>query len=94
MIHDNLLELYLNPLYLFPIIGVLFTGLVVHIFGFTSTSKHPPTVHLFSNGKDKRSHLVKKKKKEDRKEHKVVKNQTNGSIHNLDLNKSLKSSKG
>ena len=65
--NDNLLELYLNPTYLFPIIGALLSGLTVYLLGFNKTSSTPPTIQLFVNGKEKKPLVVgnKKDKKRD-----------------------------
>lgn len=59
---DNLVDLY-NPTYLFPVIGVLLSGLV-YIFGFNRTTKNPPTLQLFAYDKDDRkTHLNGKKER-------------------------------
>lgn len=63
LLSDNLVDLY-NPTYLFPLIGVLLSGLV-YIFGFNKTTKNPPTLQLFAYDKDDRKshHLSNKKEK-------------------------------
>lgn len=54
----SLIELY-NPLYMFPIIGVVFCALLVYAFGFKSESL-PPNFHDLDE--DKKDKSIKKKK--------------------------------
>lgn len=63
---DRLGELYLDPLYLLPIAGVLAFCFLVYAFGFKSTSSIPPTLHLLIDDDDRRPSR-KEKKKQDKK---------------------------
>lgn len=61
---DNIVSELYNPTYFFPIIGVLLSGLTVYIFGFTKTTKNPPTLQLLAYDKeDKKTQVINRKEK-------------------------------
>ncbi|XP_074592971.1 uncharacterized protein LOC141848800 [Brevipalpus obovatus] len=72
---DNIVNELYNPTYFFPIIGVLLSGLTVYIFGFTKTTKNPPTLQLLAYDKeDKKAHnqVINRKEKSKAKDVKKV----------------------
>jgi len=75
----SLVELY-NPLYLFPIVGVVFCALLVYAFGFKSTTLPPNFDDLDNDKKEKLNH---KKKKLNKDSVKVTtgKTQQNGHVN-------------
>lgn len=57
---QSLGELYLDPLYLLPIVGVLACCFLVYAFGFKSTSSVPPTLHLLVDESERKKKDKKK----------------------------------
>jgi len=78
----DIIELY-NPLYLLPIVGVVFCALLVYAFGFKSVS-NPPNFQLFIDKKKEIVNNTKKKKviKREEKRDELIKVNNNSKTQN------------